>query len=295
MFLERRARLALDVHQPEEAERLACLGVERLRTYAATPLTTQPDSWSSVQRRDIMNLTMWLNLLGTAQMRQGKAECVVALEEDYELSRLLKDQSGAAKTALHLGSAYKDIAAIRNLKQAKRWYRRSIEMRPTYDFVGLSNSFSQLGQIAYLRFQEVHASKPHYKKWYRYLDVARSLQHQALSVLTEDNVPNLAVVHHHLGVIYSRSLRPDLAFYHLREALRYEERQNNVLGAADTRSYIAEFLASKGQYEDALLYAREALNNYSSHLNRNSPQIRGMTFLITELEQRIRSDRNGAS
>ena len=83
--------------------------------------------------------------LGQIQREQGQAGCVEAYQEAVDLSQRIGDRPGEAIVAFNLGHAYTDIPALRDLAQAERWYRRSLELRDERDRLGRGKCLSQLG------------------------------------------------------------------------------------------------------------------------------------------------------
>ena len=159
---------------------------------------------------------------------------------------------------LQPGHAYKDIPAIRDLPQAERWYRRSLELTDERDRLGRGKCHDQLGYVAFERFQEARSAGRPEAELVGHLNTAVGFYHQALDLLPDNAVNDLAVTHNALGAIYRTAGDIDRALPHYREAIRYQEAPGNVYGAAETRFNVALALAQSGRVADAREYARAA-------------------------------------
>jgi tetratricopeptide (TPR) repeat protein len=178
-------------------------------------------------------------------------------QEGYMLALRIGDQAVAASCAFNLGHAYKDVPALRDLEKAEQWYRRSLELTPENDHLGRGQTFSQLGFVAYERFNEARQAGLPSEVLQEHLGAALQAYQEALSMTPPDALDSLVVKHNQLGLIYAEVL-PDyleqaLAHYH--EAIRYDERAGNHYGAAQTRQNVAIAYARAGRFEDALLFA----------------------------------------
>ena len=69
-----------------------------------------------------------LHELGEIQRERQEPGCIASYEEALDLAEQIGERAGAATCAFNLGTAYKDIPAIRDLDQAEHWYRRSLEL-----------------------------------------------------------------------------------------------------------------------------------------------------------------------
>jgi tetratricopeptide (TPR) repeat protein len=98
-------------------------------------------------------------------------------------------------------------------------------------------------------------------------------------------VDDLAVTHNQLGNIYDDAGDLDRALLHYREAIRYEEMQGNLYGAALTRSNVAIAFATAGRLADAREYAYAALRNYQTYGDRAAEEIQKTQKLIAKIEQ----------
>ncbi|HKZ84207.1 MAG TPA: tetratricopeptide repeat protein, partial [Anaerolineae bacterium] len=147
---------------------------------------------------------------------------------------------------------------------------------------------NQLGYVAWERFMEVRAAKGPEETLVRHLNDAARYYHQALDLLPPNAVDELAVVRHQLGTIYDDAGDLDRALTHYREAIRYEELQGNLYGAAQTRGNVAIALAQVGRLADAREYAYAALRNYETYGGGAADKIQETRGLIEEIERQMK-------
>jgi tetratricopeptide (TPR) repeat protein len=166
---------------------------------------------------------------------------------------------------LNLGHAYKDLAKIRDLDEAERWYRRSVELRPEGDRQGRAQSSGQLGAVALERFKEACSAGRPEAELPKHLNAARESYQQALDLLPEDAVNDLAVTHNALGAVYANAGDMLRALPHYREAIRYFEAAGHNYNAGKVRFNVALALADSGRLPDAREYARAALRDFQTY------------------------------
>ena len=108
---------------------------------------------------------------------------------------------------------------------------------------------------------------------------------QALGLLPDNAVDELAVTHHALGNIYGAAGDIATALGHYQKAIHYRERQDDRYGAGWARHAAAITLAQAGRRHDALLYARAALRDYEAVGPGAAARAGEARQLITLLEQ----------
>src|SRR5580658_9900912 len=143
-----------------------------------------------------------------------------------------------AVVAFNHGTACQNLAAIRDLGQAERWYRRSLELRAKGDRMGRAKCLGQLGSDAYERFREARNTKPA-PELMRHLNDALGRYRDALDMTPPDAVGQLAPIHNELGNIYGGAGDLDRAPHHCRESIRLNEARGDPYGAATTRRNLA--------------------------------------------------------
>jgi len=285
---EYRVLLAQEARQWQEAERLQRVCVKWDQKRAAFVLDLPLETLDAVKRNYIRELAKSLHELGQIQRELGQAECVKAYEEAANLLHRIGDQPAEAVVAYNLGHAYKDIPALRDLVQAERWYRRSLELRDERDRLGRGECHNQFGLVAYERFNEARAAKQPEAELHHHLNEAVGFYHQALDLQPENAVNNLAVTHNQLGNIYDDAGDLDRALPHYRDAIRYAESGNNLYEAARTRLNVAVALMNAGRLSDAVEYARAALRNFETYGQAAAAEIQKTQQLLAKIEQAMR-------
>jgi len=236
----------------------------------------------------IRMLAVSLHELGHIQHELGQPECAKAYEESLALSEHISDRAGAAICAFNLGYAYIDIPALRDLEQAERWTRRSLELRGEHDRLGRARCLAQLGLVARERFKEARAAQRPEAELLRHLNDAAGYYHQALDLLPPNAVDDLAVTHNRLGNIYNDAGDLDRALLHYREAIRYAETGGNEYEAGMYRFNVAVSLMQAGRLADAREYAYAALRNFETYADRAAEMIQETRELIERIEQAMK-------
>lgn len=280
-----RMLLAQQARQWSEAERLQRINIEWIRKQAAAALEKPPDALDRTERYLIRTLAVSMERLGHIQCEQGKRECVKGYKEAIQLCQLIGDKVEESVCAFNLGHAYKDLSELRDLGNAEKWYRRSLELRDEDDRLGKAKGVMQLGAVAYQRFEEAREEGRPEKKLLKHLNEALRRYHEALEMIPEDAVDDLAVAHTELGNTYGDAGEVDRALEHHREAIRYWEKQDNLYGAGYARRNVAIGLTRAGRFADALEYAKAALRNFESYGERAAAEIERTNKLIAEIEK----------
>ena len=286
---EYRARLAREARQWTEAERLQRINVEWARQRAASALASPPKELDAAGRHAIQTVAAALGGLAHILREQAKRECVSIYEEDYDLSNRIGSKPDAAVAAFNLGHVYKDIPAVRDLEQAERWYRSSLDMYEEHERLDRAQCLGQLGNVAVQRFREARDSRQPDKEVLRHLNDALRWYLQVLDMVPGDAVKDLAVTHNALGVIYGDAGDIDGALTHYRDAIRYLEAQGDLYSAAGTRFNVAFDLAGAGRFADAFEYANAALRNYETYGDRAAKEIQRTRELIAVIERGLQA------
>jgi tetratricopeptide (TPR) repeat protein len=282
---QHRVQLAQEQRRWAEAERLQRARVDWNRQRAAPALAASPEELDAAQRNAIRSLAVSLHNLAQIQYELGQPECVAAYEETARLTQRISDQASEATAALNFGHAYLTLPDLRDLLQAERWYRRSLELTDERDRQGRARCVGQLGCVAWERFKEARAANEPEEELLRHLNTAAQFYHQALDLLPANAVDDLAVTHNQLGGVYFAAGDVERALHQAREAIRYEEMQGNLYGAAQSRGNVALALTQAGRLADAREYALAALRNYETYGDRAAAEIQRTQGLIAEIEQ----------
>jgi len=279
-----RVRLAGDARQWAETQRLQKLLVEWTRRRAAPALAMPPERLDDGARNAIRTLAMSLGQLGNIQRDQANGDCVSSYEDAGALLQRIGDRAAEAVHALNLGHAYLQVPAIRDLKEAERWYRRSLDLRDPRDRLGRGKCLSQLGLVARQRFQEARAAGQQ-EEALRQLNAAAGFYHEALDLTPPDALESLATKYNQLGNVYAEARQLDRALHHWREAIRYRETAGDTFGAGGPRFNVGLALGQAGRFDEALLYAEAALRDFETFGDRAAADIQKTQRLIAEIQR----------
>ena len=288
LITQYRMQLAVEEKDLEKAEKIqnSAVGFHRQR---ASKFFNQSLEALSPQAKNIIRwLGVALEQLGHIQREQGKAECVNSYQEAIPNYQLAGDKSAEAVAAFNLGHAYKDLPALRNLDEAERWYRRSLELFAEGDRMGRGKCHNQLGNTAYQRFNDAKKEGKTEEELLKYLNAAADYYQQGIALLPPDAVDDLAVANNALGVIYKNSGDLERALNHFNNAAKFFESAGDLYHAGDTQFNLALALAQNGRLSDALLYVRAALRNYESYGGRAKDQEDKSKGLIAEIEEAMK-------
>lgn len=281
-----RIRLAFQERNLDFALHLQTIRVEWHRHDTASLLLKPPDTLNPEERHRIRNLAASFHGLAEIQRELNQPQCVVAYEESLKLSEQINEQMGAAACAFNLGRAFgsNDIPSLRNLSLAEHWYRRSLELYDKRDRRGRALSLGQLGSVARLRYYDAkEAGEPEAVRL-SHLDAAARLYHEALDMLPENAINDLAVMHNQLGNTYGNLADFDRALRHWREAIRYKEMSGDEYEAAMIRHNVGMSFMLAGRGAEALEYARAALRNFETFGDRAAANIKKAQELIEWIE-----------
>jgi tetratricopeptide (TPR) repeat protein len=279
-----RVRLAREARRWTEAEKLQRITVEWDRQRASTALGLAAGRLSPGQRHAIRTLVASVHELGLIQRELGQPECVQSYKESYELALHIDDPASAATAAFNLGTGYEDLPAIRDLREAEGWYGRSLELRADEDRLGRARTLGQLGLVAYERFREGRGAARPEQELLAHLNTALRLYLEALDLIPQDAIADLAVTHIQLGNIYGDTGDLDRALEHCRRSISYSEAAGDVYGASQTRYNVAVTLAKAGRFADAKEYAAAALRGYQTFGDRAREEVMKTLELIALID-----------
>ncbi|MCH8047952.1 MAG: tetratricopeptide repeat protein, partial [Planctomycetes bacterium] len=285
-----RIRLARQARQWTEAERLQRLDVDMQRQQAAPLLKRKPEELDAAERNTIRSLSASLHELGQVLRELLQRECVTVYEEAMALAERIGNRSAAATCTFNLGHAYKDIPDIRDLEQAEKWYRQSLERRDERDQQGRGRCLAQIGNVAYECFREAQKAGDSETESLRHINQALKSYHEALEMLPDSAVNDLAVTHNALGAIYGDAGDTDRAMTHYRESIRLVEAAGDLYSAATTRFNVALDLADAARLADAHDYARAALENYKTFGDAAADKIQKTEKLLARIEAALQSE-----
>jgi tetratricopeptide (TPR) repeat protein len=256
--------IAMDAGDWPTANRLQNAYAARIRDRTATFVTVPADQLSYTQKGQLRHLAVSEETAGNILRRQGDKNCISHYKEAIELYQRIGERSGAAHVALSLGHAYLNLANLRDLDQAERWYQRSRDLQARSDHLGRAKAISALGRVAFERFSDAYAARKAQPVLMKYWDTARLCYYEALDLLPPDELQQSAVYHNELGIIYTRAGQLDQALQHFQESIKTKEAQGNIRAAAVTRNNLAALLLLNGRANDARRYAQAALQVFES-------------------------------
>jgi tetratricopeptide (TPR) repeat protein len=259
-----RVDIAIGARDFNKAESLVMLALRWVRRNTDSIPRESGLSLTRSQEEELAELSKWLNFLGIIKFYKDEADCVQPFLEDYEICMLIGYSSSAAKTALSLGNAYKDLPSIRDLDMAKHWYQRSFDLRDSNDALGRARVLYQFSLVSYQEFLDAQMSGLPQKALSHHLNRSLLTLQRAATLVPPDAVTELANIHHQLGVLYSYTDHADVCFRHFEESIRYEELKGNHFGAAVSQYGIARNFAKLGRLDDALVFAKAALKRFEA-------------------------------
>jgi tetratricopeptide (TPR) repeat protein len=280
-----RVRLARQARDWPTAVNLLNTLISWDRGRAAAALAAPADGLTPAQRTQIRNLGVTLTELGNTLLEQQDPDCLPHLQEALALDQRIGDRPNEAVDALNLGNAYLEVAQLRDLDQAEKWFQRSLRLRADSDRVGRGRSHGQLGLLALERFEDARAAGEAEPVLLEHLNTSLLHYQQALNLFPADDHEHRATTEHQLGNIYSRAGDTGQAMRHYQQAIQHREARGDIFGAGETRYNITILLVNAGRTSDALHYARAALDNYQQAGPGAASRADSARQLIADLEQ----------
>jgi tetratricopeptide (TPR) repeat protein len=285
LVTEYRVQLAMQELNWAEDDRLQRMSVDWDRERARSAMETAPEKWDNRRRHSIRTLAASVHRLADIQRAKGDSACATAYLEAFELARSIGDTAAQAVCAFNLGHAHLEIGDLRDLDEAERYFRKSLDLRVANDARGRGKSLGQLGHIAFDRFLEAHEARRSIEERARHFPEAARLRGQALDMFPETDIASRATAHNELGIVYRRAGDIDRALRHYQEAIRYREQADDFFSAGETRFNVALAMLSRGQLHDALTYAEAALANLLSFGERAAAYIQKTETLIAKIKE----------
>ena len=232
------------------------------RDDASEALAVPLASLTTRQRIQIRNLGVSLSNLGDILRHQNDVGCMPLYQEALALGQKVGDSASEAQNAGRLGNAYLYVPELRDLDQAERWFRHSLSLRPDGDRLGRAANLSSLGGVAVERFEDAVSRGEADPVLLEYLNSALRSYRQSLEFTPADDHAARAIRQHQLGMVFQLAGDVGQALRHYQQSIQHEEARGNLYGAGQTRQNIAIMLVRDGRTDDALHYARAALDNY---------------------------------
>jgi tetratricopeptide (TPR) repeat protein len=288
LITEYRTRIARDQHDYATAERLLRAAVTWDRKRAAAALATPPEALDAKQRSRIRALTVRLQGLGTVLLDQQNPECVEVLKEVLELGQRIGAREVEDVAAFNLGSAYlTDVPSLRDLAAAEQWYQHDLRVIDEHDKLGRARTIGQLGSVHIERYLEARDAGRPSKEIVDHMNAALKAYLEALDLIPEKSIDDLATVHMQLGNIYDDAGEFDTAMSHYRDAIRYREAAGRPFEAGRVRINVALILSKRERYGDALLWAQAALRDFQPYGQRAADEVAQIQQMIADFEQNL--------
>jgi tetratricopeptide (TPR) repeat protein len=288
-----RLDLALADRKWAEAERLqhACVDWDRRRAQPARAVAA--DKRDAVQVNDIRSLAVSLQRLARIQTLQANPACADNYREALDIGSAIEDSAVQAACAQHLAVVHTNVSELRDLDEAERWCRKSLEMRSPGDQLGRASCLGQLGRIARERFKEAQIAGCSRDELVSHLADSTRYYEQGIDLMPA-TAAERGVFHNQLGNIYSDVGDIDRARYYYQQDIRYCELAGDVYGAGQTRRNVALLLFKAGSLADARAYAVAALDNFQSFEDRAADLIQRSEGLLAEIDQAIARKAGGS-
>jgi tetratricopeptide (TPR) repeat protein len=199
---------------------------------------------------------------GIMRWLDGDPKCVEPLQEAMEISERLGERDGVEAAAMHLGHAYVDFPAIRNLEKAEGYYQRILDLASERnDPFDMSHALHEIGQIYYHRFVEkMHGQNQNMEEINALANEALHYVRRAASLIPPTN-PFASQIHHLMGNIYDDAGQPEIAIQNYERSIQIADGCGDVGGASKGRREVARAYAKMGRLENALAYAEAAMHN----------------------------------
>ncbi|MEP6672247.1 MAG: CHAT domain-containing protein [Chthoniobacter sp.] len=283
---EYRVPLAWEEGRVNDAERLQLLQVDFQKRISNAAEIQEPSNLSSTQRVKVENLAVSLQDLARIQKGKGDPSCVDTYKMALDLHAKVANLPGVVLCAQSLAQSYLDVPKLRDLAKAEHWCRYAINNIEKSDSRNLSTCFNQLGTIAYDSFMEAFVSQAQDDERKRHLENALKAYLEALERLPSYAVGAIGQVQDRLATVYSYLGDIEQSKSHFAAAIYALEKTGQVGAAARTRLNFAVALLNSGRWDDALIYARAALQNYESLDQVDAVDIKTAKELIIVIEQR---------
>lgn len=240
------------------------------------------------------SLAYALKVQGEALSLLGRqSESLTAIREAIAIYRNAKDSKREAGALFMLGNVYLRGADAAGLDEAERCYLLSTRLGDRDD----DNEIKCLGQLADVSFRRFitdceEAERDSESMTRHYLEAIQRYT-AYIEVLPEDDIHHRAVGYARLGTLEARgTAETPLAIAHLHRAIDLFEFEGDRYQTGILKQEISEIFGARGYYEEALLYARAALEDYETYGARERDRVELMTRMIAGIE-RLMSRNNG--
>jgi len=250
------------------------------------------------QRNCIRTLAVSLEALGRILSEQDNCDCVEQYEEAIRLSQRINDTAHEAIVRMHLGHAYKDIPAIRDLDAAEAAYKVGFALHQTSDLLGRSQCIGQIGVVQHERYSEARQHDEPSETLLRHAQAAEEHYRQALDLCPTSAIAYLGTAHGLLGSFYRDVGQMEHAREHYEKATQYFEQTADRHNSGKARHnmalmyYVAAVLEeTPSRQRDTLLraraYAQAALRDFLHYKGRAAADEAKAQQLIDDIAQSL--------
>jgi tetratricopeptide (TPR) repeat protein len=224
-------------------------------------------------------------------LRDEGTPAVKVEEEAIDLRERLGEKQQASMWAFELGAAYTETPSVRNLAQAERWLKRSLELLRDDEPAAKAECLAALGRVAWERFNEARKGNAPEGELRRHLGTARQYYQLALEHDLPGDWGKLATHNQQLGHVSYSLGDIDRALPHYREAIRCDELHGNTFGAAQTRFNVAIALRDVDRLGEARKFARAAQQDLQSLGAAAAGLLERCNKLLANIEERLQARR----
>jgi tetratricopeptide (TPR) repeat protein len=244
----------------EQLQRL-CVDWDRRQAWSLLDAPTDaPDPANAGKVRTLAESLFHLSGI----LREEGTPAITVEEEAIELRERLGEKQQASMWAFELGAIYTETPSVRNLPQAERWLKRSLELIRDDEPAAKAECLAALGRVAWERFNDTRRANAPETELRRHLTTARQYYQLALEHDLPGDWGNLASHNQQLGHVSYALGDIDRALPHYRESIRCDELHGNTFGAAQTRFNLAIALRDVDRLAEARKFGRTALEEFQT-------------------------------
>jgi hypothetical protein len=216
--------------------------------------------------------------LAMVEVELNDPACIDHLIEAGRLADDAEDHNQLlAAVHYHLGLAYQNVTAVRDLNRAYDQYGQSDELQHPQDLTNRAKCISQRAEILLqTRPDDPNLAAAH-------LTEAMRQSVAALQLFPAEDVADQAVVHERIGRIYRMTGRWADALAHDTAARTLHEAAGNTFGQARSRLNVALDLQGMGRFDDGRVYAAAAAQVFTALGDGGRAGAERAQRLLTEL------------
>ena len=258
VLTEIRTRLARRARNWELAEQLLRRSLQVSERRAEAARAMRPPDFERIR-----SLAVDYNHLGMLLLEQRKPEGVTYLEKALAVDEEIGATTDSARAAGNLANAYLQIPEIRDLDLAEKWLLTAIE-RFGSDRMGRARCVGQLAQVKQTQFEQMINAGADQEAVTRVWRAAVELVDEAFRLFPSEAIRELSVIHEVAGLLFSRVVgQTDRALYHYQQEIRMDDELGQPYAAAQARSKAAVALAMAGRFDDAVMFAEQAAQDFA--------------------------------